>query len=269
MKKGKSQSWLSHEVYGDTANPLVVFLHGFLGNRHDWDDIVAELAPSYCCLTVDLPGHGDTKTPDEGDYSFIGAGPELIGLIDSLKAPSMTLVGYSMGGRLAFHLASIYPMRIDRLVLESTSPGIRDDQERYDRDLADFMLAETLERGPFGEFLEGWYSQPLFASLEQRPALREELIRRRRKNRPTELAQALRHMSVGHQPSRWETLLEHYIPTLLITGHLDEKYTGIAFEMAAICPAMDVAVVPGCGHCVHFEDPASYTRLIKDFLEAG
>jgi 2-succinyl-6-hydroxy-2,4-cyclohexadiene-1-carboxylate synthase len=54
--------------------------------------------------------------------------------------------------------------------------------------------------------------------------------------------------------------------TLLVAGEKDVKFHEIATEMARACPAAELCVVEGCGHNVHYEDPAAYTRCVKQFL---
>jgi 2-succinyl-6-hydroxy-2,4-cyclohexadiene-1-carboxylate synthase len=249
---------------GDSNKPHVLFLHGFMGRGRDWETVVAGLADAFRCVTVDLPGHGDTR--DSEPYSMQATAGRLASLMDSLHCRACSIVGYSMGGRLALYFALHYPHLVRRLVLESASPGLRTESERAARRDHDKALAQALERDPFDDFLRRWYDQPLFESLRRHPQTREALIAARRDNDPLELARSLREMGLGSQPSLWERLPELSTGTLLIVGESDTKFREIAAETAALSPALRVETVPGCGHNVHDENPAEYTRLVKDFL---
>ena len=191
----------------------------------------------------------------------------MIGLLDTLGVGRTTVVGYSMGGRLALYLALRHPGRCAALFLESASPGLEDAAERGARRRSDAETAARLESGDFEMFLRAWYSQPLFASLARREGLVEETIGARRGNDPAELARALRGMGTGAQPSLWEELPGLVAPTLAVAGELDEKFVGISRRMAGASPNARAAVVPGAGHNVHDEAPEAYLGALERFLD--
>ncbi len=92
---------LPHTLTGPGDAPAVLFLHGFMGSRSDWDEITARLAPDFRCLAVDLPGHGAAVgLPDEA-YTFEGTAAALVATLGALGIGRCRVVGYSMGGRLA------------------------------------------------------------------------------------------------------------------------------------------------------------------------
>lgn len=253
---------------GPDAGEAVLFLHGFMGSGADWIPITDALAGEYRCLMPDLPGHGPCPpSSDPGDYSFHGAALALIRLLDRLRVTRCALVGYSMGGRIALHLALAHPDRFTRLVLESASPGIRDDAEREARRARDEELARELETGDFALFLERWYAQPLFASIAADPARLGALVTRRLEGDPRALARALRGMGPGAQPPLWQSLDRLAVPTRAVVGERDTKYRSIAEAMRGRCPRIDAHVVAGCGHNVHFEKPAEYTEVLRSFLK--
>lgn len=257
---------LGHILTGPSRAPLVVFLHGFLGSRNDWVPIVRLLEGRFHCLAVDLPGHGMSLHGDEADYTFQSAAASIIDLIDTIDVPSFSLVGYSMGGRLALYLASIYAMRVDALVIESASPGLRTNAERIERRALDNRWEQMLEANDMRSFLNAWYRQPLFGSLASRSDRLEAVISTRMPNDPRELARALRGMSVAVQPSLWDEWRANHIPSLIIAGALDAKYSAIAGEMASMCAASGTRIIPGAGHNVHEEAPDEYNRVVCGFL---
>jgi len=240
-----------------------------MGEGADWMEIVDELSEGYRCICPDLPGHGrnrpHTGTPFTMDY----AAATLLCRLDALNVRTCGIVGYSMGGRLALYLAIHHPDRFTRVVLESASPGIRNEEERQQREQHDRALANRLESlSPelFSDFVMEWYNQPLFASLMRDPGRREQLILRRRRNNPAGLAASLRGMGAGAQPSLWERLGGYTTPTVLLVGELDHKFRQFAEDMSEACPAMAVQCMTGCGHNVHFENPSGYTMALKRFF---
>jgi 2-succinyl-6-hydroxy-2,4-cyclohexadiene-1-carboxylate synthase len=258
---------LHHVLTGPSDAPPVLFLHGFLGCGGDWADTVAGLEAEYRCLVVDLPGHGRSPAGDAPeDYSMPRTAERLVELMRKLEARPWSVVGYSMGGRLALYLALARPEMVRQAVLESASPGLADAGDRATRRAADERWARTLESEPMDVFLRRWYAQEVFGSLRDRPDRLERLIVARRRNDPAGLARSLRGMGLGSQPSCWERLPECAAPVDLIVGEYDAKFRAVAAEMAARSPRCRVHIAAGCGHNVHFEDPDRYTRLLKGIL---
>ncbi len=257
---------LDYILSGDPHRPTILFLHGFMGSGADWADTTSALDEHFCCIAPDLPGHGRSLGLLPEEYTMEGAARMLRDLLDGLEISRATLIGYSMGGRLALYFALRYPERCSGLVLESASPGIEDAAGRKARRHADEERARRLESGDFEEFLEDWYRQPLFASLARHEGLAQEIIEVRLRNDPRELARSLRGLGTGRQPSLWGNLPRLTIPVLAIAGELDEKFVGISRRMAAWSPNVHAAVVRGAGHSVHVEAPDAYLGLLRRFL---
>lgn len=257
---------LAHTLFGPTGQPVVAFLHGFMGSGEDWREITGALKRDFRCIAVDLPGHGASTELPEAAYTMEGAAKALLTTLDSLDVGRCALVGYSMGGRLALYVALHHPERCRRLVLESASPGLEAAAAREARRGVDEARALRLETGDFDAFLEDWYRQPLFASLERHPGLVERTVQARRRNRAGELARSLRRMGTGRQPSLWERLEGLPVSTLAVAGALDGKYVEIAEHMAVRTSNVRVAVLPDVGHNVHLERPGAYVDLLRDFL---
>ncbi len=259
----------NYQITGTRSATPLLFLHGFLGDRREWDDVVRACAPDYRCLTVDLPGHGKTHpaafVESDGLSSVAVA---LFGLLDALGISSCSAIGYSMGGRLALCMATSQPARFTSLVLESASPGLRTDVERRRRIEEDERLAERLIGTDLGTFLDEWYSQPMFGNMRRETNRFDALLKQRLENDPEQLARALRVMSVGRQPPLWDAWAANRIPTLLVTGERDTRFRAIMSEMARLCPAAELHIADGCGHNVHYEDPEAYTQVVKQFLSA-
>jgi 2-succinyl-6-hydroxy-2,4-cyclohexadiene-1-carboxylate synthase len=138
--------------------------------------------------------------------------------------------------------------------------------ERRARRVADEQRAARLETGDFESFIEGWYRQPLFASLARDERLLRRTIEARRRNDPVELARSLRGMGAGSQPSLWGELAGLRVPVLAVAGELDRRYVSIVRRMADLSPQVRNAVVLGAGHNTHVEAPETYLSLLEKFL---
>ena len=234
----------------------LVLLHGFSGTRHAWDAVAAQLSPQrYLPLALDLPGHGDAAE-QVAPISFDSCVADVLA-----NAPErFALCGYSLGGRVALHVALAAPERVTRLVLLSTSAGIDDGAERADRRAADRRLADELERIAFEQFIERWRTQPLFA--DDPPEVGELACEDQRRNRPHALAAVLRGIGTGEMTPLWDRLGELTMPVTVVVGERDAKFRALGERMAALIAAAQLVVIPG-GHRLALESPAAVARSLE------
>jgi 2-succinyl-6-hydroxy-2,4-cyclohexadiene-1-carboxylate synthase len=227
--------------------PALVLLHGFTQTRQSWRRTVQALgAPGYRALVPDLPGHGQSaqRTP-----SFDAC----TAYVRALAPDRFTLVGYSMGGRIALHAALALRDRVERLVLVGASPGIADPAEREVRRAADAALADRIEQIGVEAFAAEWGAQPLFAGQPPRVAAAANADRLR--NTPAGLAAALRGLGTGVMAPLWDRLGELTVPVTLVVGERDEKFRTLAERMRERLPDARLAIIPGAGHAAQLERP--------------
>jgi 2-succinyl-6-hydroxy-2,4-cyclohexadiene-1-carboxylate synthase len=251
------------------GRPLLL-LHGFTGSAATWMPLIEALPPHFRTIAPDLIGHGRSDSPPDAErYRMERCVADLLAVLDVLQIERADMLGYSMGGRVALHLAAAAPDRIGALVLESSSPGIADAAERQARVVADAALADSIEREGLAAFVERWENLPLFGSQAVLPEdRRTRLHSQRLHNNPLGLANSLRGMGAGRQASLWEQLASLQVPSLLIAGDLDAKYRVLAGQMAAILPNARAVIVPEAGHAVHLEQPQAFAKNVIEFLEA-
>ncbi len=258
------QSW-NVAVWGQPDRPALLLLHGFTGSHKSWDEIAPAWAEHFWVIAPDLPGHGSTDTPSAPqDLGLVATAHRLARLLERLSIAKATVLGYSMGGRLALHFAWKHAMHLSVLILESASPGIRDVHERQARRERDDALAADIEMRGLDWFVPHWANQPLFQS--QSEAVREAENRIRWSQSAHGLAQSLRGAGTGRQDSLWDNLSGLHIPVLLITGHDDAKFTLTAQRMREMLPDASWVRVPDAGHTVHRDQPERFREIVLNFL---
>ncbi len=236
-----------------------LFLHGFTGSKASFAHLEPLLGDLLTATCVDLPGHGAAPLATSWDDAVA----ELVSLLDE---PTV-LVGYSQGARLALAVAARAPERVERLVLESGSPGLRQRHARTARRRADASLAELLVARGVPEFVDRWERLPLFAGLRALPAVEQQALRDRRAAHTAEgLASALTALGQGAQPDLWSALPGLRVPTLVLTGADDARYTRLARRMVAELPLAWRASIAGCGHAPHLERPEAWAHELRSFL---
>ena len=228
----------------------VVLVHGFTQTGASWATIAAGLDADEV-LAPDQPGHGE-RSAERAD------------LVTSaqLLAPlgPATFVGYSMGARIALHLALLRPDAVTRLVLLGGTGGIDDDEERAARRAADEVLADRLEDIGTDAFLDEWLAQPLFAGLPPE-------ARGARSSDATGLAWSLRLAGTGTQQPLWDRLGELAMPVLVVAGERDEKFRAVGERLVAgIGANAELVLVPGAGHAAHLEQPDGFLAVLRPWL---
>lgn len=254
------------ETTGD--GPALVLLHGFTGSTATWAPHLEELARYHRVVAIDHLGHGLSDAPDDPVRYGIGfASEDVLEVLDLLGIGRASLLGYSMGGRVALSVAIVAPERLSALMLESASPGLSDGDARRARAASDAVLADEMEREGVAAFVARWERMPLFSSqaglsAEARAALRAQRLGNSAKG----LANSLRGLGQGAMPPMHDHLSLIKAPTLFIAGELDPGYCQIGREICGLIPGSRLAVVPGAGHAVHMEQPEPFRRLVLEFL---
>jgi 2-succinyl-6-hydroxy-2,4-cyclohexadiene-1-carboxylate synthase len=235
--------------------PTVLLLHGFTHTGSSWEPVVTALGERYRAVTPDLRGHGAASELEPVTLEAV------LGDLDPLLgSEAISLVGYSMGGRIALHGALAWPGRVGRLILVGASPGIAEPAEREARRASDDQLAREIEASDIEDFARRWAETPVLAGLGDEARARAHADRLR--SRPAGLARALRGLGTGVLPSLWDRLGELRMPISLVVGERDEKFRAIAERMARSLPAAEVVVVAGAGHAVHLESPEEVAEII-------
>ena len=256
---------LSYEAVG-RGKPIIL-LHGFTGCTRNWQQIFRTLGTDYQVIAIDIIGHGNSPSPNDVKlYRMEKVAEEIVAVWKSITIDPIHLLGYSMGGRLALYLALHYPHLVHSLTLESASPGLRTEQERLARKEQDNALATRILNDGIAAFVDYWESIPLFQSQKQvAPKQREWLRQQRLSNNPIGLANSLRGMGTGQQPDLWDDLHKLPMPTYLIVGEYDTKFTLIARQMEKRMKHSKLSIIQKAGHTVHFEQPAVYSEQVLAF----
>lgn len=254
-------------MWNEANEQTIVMLHGFTGSVSTWEQVASYL-PNVRIVAIDLIGHGQSAAPEDVSKYTIQEQIEVLEqTFSQLDIESFTLLGYSMGGRVALSYTAAFPNRVSHLILESASPGLKTEEERAARRTSDEALANKIEQQGLNAFVEMWENIPLFAtqkvlSEDVQKAIKEERLAQ------TEigLANSLRGMGTGAQDELWSQLDRINLPVTLITGSLDEKFCFIAQKMIEALPIGQHIQVENSGHAIHVENPKQFATIVEDVL---
>lgn len=233
----------------------MVLLHGFTQSGASWDRPATALAGDHELAAVDLPGHGRSAHADADLW-------EAADLVAEAAGPG-TYVGYSMGARVALHVALAHPEVVTGLVLVSSTAGLDTAAERTERRRFDEQIARRIEADGVAEFVRWWLERPLFSTLPAEAAA----VDTRLDASAVGLASSLRRCGTGSQQPLWGRLGDVTVPALVVAGELDGAYTRRARRLAgALGGPTSLEIVAGAGHACHLERPDAFSARLGDWL---
>jgi 2-succinyl-6-hydroxy-2,4-cyclohexadiene-1-carboxylate synthase len=258
---------LSYFVEGD--GPPITLLHGFTQSGRSWSEVISKMPAGWRWIVPDLRGHGETHTRHGSPCSMEACTEDLGALWDELGVERTHLAGYSMGGRLALHVAARRPDRLLSLLTIGAHAGL-DEDAREGRRRGDEGLAERIEKEGIEAFFDYWGALPLFAGLERRgPSYVAQLRAERLQNHVAGLACSLRGMGAGTMEPVWDDLGRVTFPCTFVAGEQDHGYVTSARKLASTVPQGQFEIVPRAGHAVHQERPDAFARLLASHLAAA
>ena len=266
----RSGARVHYKVHG-TKGPFVVLLMGLGAPSGLWldvPDLLAQHDPPFQVLAVDNLGTG-LSDRFRRPLSIRAMASHVISVMDAAGADRAYLVGLSMGGMVAQHVALTYPDRLEGLVLMATTPGL------IHGGLPTLRALRSLLRVSLGARSDRRVARELVADLilsRGQRELAQDIIERvtpayRASPTSTEsfvfqlLACALH--STGRELRRIRT------PTIVVTGD-DDIVMGRRSSrvLASRIPNAQLEIVPGCGHGVNFTHPEIVARAIAKLRAA-
>jgi len=252
---------------GPETAPALVMVHGFGSSLETWEDWAAALDQDFRVIRFDLPGSGLSPPDATGDYSDERSIALIDALLEQRGIDRASLVGHSLGGRIAWRFAAAMPDRVERLVLVAPdgyasigfeygqAPEIPPVFAAMQYVFPEFLLRLNLKPayGEQSELKDATVRQ--YHDMLRAPGSRQALLDRMRQTVLVEPAPLLN--SIG-------------VPVLLVWGEEDGfiPFANSA-EYQRELPEAELLRLPGVGHVPQEELPASTAARILEFLRAG
>jgi pimeloyl-ACP methyl ester carboxylesterase len=243
-------------LHARAGQPQMVLLHGLAGHGGEWAAVANELDAAIGLVCPDLRGHGDTwllGTSSTVRSAFV---EDVIGLIEMSDAPTVTLVGQSMGGIIATLVAHARPDLVTHLVLIEAGMGSmhEDDLSRLEAWFGHWpeVFADEAEASRF--FGADAPSTPAWVAGLRRTAAGLE-----RRFDPDELLRAMGSLATTDRWSEWSELV---MPTTIVTASTSVLQDPEVTQMLTSGPATERIIIEDSGHDAHLDQPASVARVL-------
>ena len=251
---------------GPQDAPVLLLLHGFGSSLQTWDEWSVKLDPQYRVIRLDLPGFGLTGANPSNDYSEENDVAILTHFADKLGLNKFSVIGHSMGGKMAWSLAASQPDRVQALVLmapdgfpEAKDIGSKPYEVPAFMGLIQYFLPKYfvkksiepafVDTGSLNDALVSRYYDMLRA-----PGVRGAILARSNQTIYTDPVPRLQKIKA---------------PTLLIWGEQDQMIpSSNAQSYAGVLLNSTTVLVPKLGHLLQEEQPEKGLTAVTQFLDA-
>jgi pimeloyl-ACP methyl ester carboxylesterase len=247
--------------------PTLILLHGFGASLHTWEPWARALSSEYRVIRFDMPGAGLSAPDPNGDYSDARSMRVLTAVMDHFGIAKASLIGNSMGGKIAWKFAATFPDRVDKLVLVSPDGFAAPGEEYGKRQPVPSMvklMRYALPKPLLKMNLDPAYGDP--ARLTDDIVTRYHDLMLGPGNRDAMIARMEQTELVNPVP-----LLNGIMaPTLLLWGQKDAMIpVANADDYVKSLPDSKLVVLSGVGHLPQEEAQETALVPVKKFLAAN
>ncbi|PIT82851.1 alpha/beta fold hydrolase [Limnohabitans sp. 15K] len=253
--------------YKDTGprdGPVLLLLHGFGSSLQTWDVWSSQLEQNFRVIRLDLPGFGLTGPSPVNDYSEKNDLATLTRFVNKLGLSSFSVIGHSMGGKMAWGLAAAEPDRVKALVLMAPDgfPDAKDiGSKPYEMPsvmglmkfcLPKLLVRKSIEPAFFNTNALTDHLVNRYYDMLRAPGVRAAILDRGNQTVYTDPVPRLKRITA---------------PTLLIWGEQDRLIpSSNAKSYAGVLPVSKTVLLPNLGHLIQEEQPEVGLRQVTEFL---
>jgi esterase len=242
------------------SGPPLVILHGLLGSGDNWQGLARMWAPDFTVLVPDLRNHG--RSPHADEAGFQAMAQDVRELIETEGLSQVTVLGHSLGGKVAMQLAMDFPAQVKSLIVVDIAPKAYPPAHKA---LLEALLAVDLSR-----FTTRGEVDAVLAGSIPEPAIRQWLL----KNLGRDAAGTLSwkpnlpvlHKRLAELSGGFSDLRQYPGPALFVAGgrakYVQPEDTPLIRERF---PQARLEVIPEAGHWVHVEAPGKLVEMVRQF----
>jgi pimeloyl-ACP methyl ester carboxylesterase len=251
---------LAFEELGSPDDAPLIILHGFFASSRNWRQVAEKLAAKFHVYVPDMRNHGASPHHPVMDYPSMAA--DLLQLMDAQGLTTASLLGHSMGGKVAMWFALNHPEHMDKLIVVDIAPVSY--KHSFDN------LIETLKALPLHEISNRKQAEQLLASAIPELAYRQFLLQNLilkdgmycwridldifYRMAPNIAA----FPDVGHIPPFTGK-------TLFLAG--EESSYVKADDLKTLFPDATLSVIANAGHWLHVQQPGAFIEQVEQFLQ--
>ncbi len=267
MLKNKTIKQARMAYWDEGTGFPILFGHSFLWDARMWQAQITCLKKDYRCIAPDLWSHGESDPLPHDDYSLESLADDYWQFMQSLSLQECAIIGLSVGGMWAAHLALMHPEAVTALVLMDTYVGSEPEVTKtVYLNLLHEMAAHPKVAPQFARKVAPYFFAK--TTQQEKPELVEDFIEHLSAV-PSE--HIIGKVSLGKAIFNRQSLLDKLksirVPTLIVVGAEDlPRPPHEAKEMAALIPNAQLEIIPKAGHICTVEQPAYVNEVLNHFL---
>jgi 3-oxoadipate enol-lactonase len=252
---------INYEIDGPEGAPWLVLSNSLATSLHMWDEQAADLKGAVRVLRYDQRGHGHSDAP-AGHYTFELLIADALGLMDALSIKRAHFGGLSMGGATALGFAQLHPDRLDRIIVcDSPCMSTPQSTQQWQERIAIAEKANSM--APLVEpTIERWFPAEVRAKNPPHVDKVRAMVRTTPVNGFIGCAAAL----ADHDFNAKVATVQH--PVLFLAGEKDGTTPAAMKKMHETLKGSRFVELPGAGHISNMDQPALFTRAVREFLSA-
>jgi pimeloyl-ACP methyl ester carboxylesterase len=265
----------------------LVFIHGLLGNKAQWQHQIDSLTTNYRCIAIDLWGHGDSHTMPENTANLNDIANQLLSMLSALDIDNSSLIALGTGCAIASEMALLAPKNINALVMINGFIGFEPEVNcvKYQG-----MLDEVQLNNGISTALAKQIATLFFSTQVQKTAIKTDAVTNEIASASVDSQLSVKAMSALAQqlteinPVQLSALVKFApmaiykrdtledaerfcLPSLIIASNHNKLRTPLeAYLMQDSIDGSQLAQLPNGGHWVHLEQAEQLSQLISDFL---
>jgi esterase len=250
---------LVFEELGDKSNPPLIILHGFFASSRNWRQIAQRLAARFHIYLPDLRNHGASPHHPVMDYPSMAA--DLLRFMDDRGLTAASLLGHSMGGKVAMWMALTSPTRVDKLVVADIAPV------SYKHSFDNTILA--LRELPLAELTNRKQAEELLATripeLSYRQFLLQNLVLKDGKYCWRLNLDIFQQMAPNIAAFPDVSRLVPFTGKAIFIAGSDSDFVKPE-DLFLLFPAAAFTTIADAGHWLHVQQPDAFIEQVEKFL---
>lgn len=254
------------------SGPPILFIHEFAGDHRSWESQVRSFARGHQCITYAARGYPPSEVPaSSGDYSQEHAVSDALAVLDALEVNRAHVVGLSMGGFVALHLALSRPGRVLSAAIGGVGYGAAPETRESFRTECE-AIAVAFETEGAEEVAKRYSLGPARVQLQNKdPRGHAEFTRMLAEHSAVGSAGTMRGFQ-RERPSIYDfapAMGEAEVPILLMVGDEDEGAIEPSIWMKRNIPTAGLVMFPRTGHTLNLEEPELYNSILARFIASA
>jgi len=239
----------------------IFIIHGLFGSLSNLSGLASELQELYHTISVDLRNHGNS--PHDNSMTYHEMASDIFALADHLNIENFSIVGHSMGGKVAMACALLNPQRVNKIVVADIAPIAYPDKHNDVFTGLNALTNEPIKSRKSADLtLSAYITTP-----EVRQFLLKSLIKR---GEHYQLQFNLPALSANYPAIRsWPEFDNTFNKEVLFIKGADSDYIRPEYQADILqyFPNTKAKMIKDTGHWLHAEKPKTFNRLVKEFFK--